>query len=101
MVMAGVREYRLVMRHAANLGTLEAWYDHMDAGAGHGMGAHRGRRKTARQEGREAGSEGCRQGEDPRPLNVFAKRADEIDGKLRIVPDPPLIVPIDELSRTA
>jgi uncharacterized protein (DUF2252 family) len=30
-------------------------------------------------------------------MNVFAKRADEIDGKLRIVPDPPLIVPIDEL----
>ena len=30
-------------------------------------------------------------------MRVFAKRADEIDGKLRIVADPPLIVPIDDL----
>ena len=35
--------------------------------AGHGVGAHRGRCETARQEGREAGSEGRRQGENPRP----------------------------------
>ena len=31
-------------------------------------------------------------------MRVFAKRADEIDGELRIVADPPLIVPIDDLA---
>ena len=30
---------------------------------------------------------------------VFAKRADVVDGELRIVADPPLIVPIDDLIR--
>ena len=30
-------------------------------------------------------------------MRVFAKRADEVDGELRIVADPPLIVPIDDL----
>ena len=67
MVMAGVREYRLVMRHAANLGTLEAWYDHMDVEQVMGWVRDRGRREAARQEGREAGGEGCRQGQDARP----------------------------------
>ncbi len=28
---------------------------------------------------------------------VFAKRADEVDGELRIVADPPLIIPIEDL----
>ena len=30
---------------------------------------------------------------------VFAKRADEIEGELRIVADPPVIIPIDDLIR--
>ena len=30
---------------------------------------------------------------------VFAKRADEIDGELRIVADPPVIIPIEDLVR--
>ena len=32
VVMAGVREYRERMSHAAALGTLGAWYDQLDAG---------------------------------------------------------------------
>ena len=32
IVMAGVREYRDRMRHAAGMGTLDAWYDQLDAG---------------------------------------------------------------------
>jgi uncharacterized protein (DUF2252 family) len=31
-------------------------------------------------------------------LRVFAKRADEIDGELRIVADPPLVVPLEDLA---
>ncbi len=30
-------------------------------------------------------------------IRVFAKRAQEVDGELRIVADPPLIVPIEDL----
>ena len=32
IVMAGVREYRDRMRQAAGMGTLDAWYDHFEAG---------------------------------------------------------------------
>ena len=32
MVMAGVAEYRNRMRRAAGMGTLDAWYEHFEAG---------------------------------------------------------------------
>jgi uncharacterized protein (DUF2252 family) len=32
IVMAGVREYRDRMRQAAGMGTLDAWYDHLEVG---------------------------------------------------------------------
>ena len=32
VVMAGVREYRDRMRQAAGMGTLDAWYEHLEAG---------------------------------------------------------------------
>jgi uncharacterized protein (DUF2252 family) len=32
IVMAGVREYRDRIRQAAGAGTLDAWYDHLEAG---------------------------------------------------------------------
>ncbi len=97
MVMAGVREYRLVMRHAARLGTLEAWYDHMDAEQVMSwvrteVSANRLGKKEGKQAAKDVAKARTRDS-----MRVFAKRADEIDGKLRIVPDPPLIVPIDEL----
>ena len=97
MVMAGVREYRLVMRHAANLGTLEAWYDHMDAEQVMGwVRTEVAAKRLGKKEGKQAAKDVAK-ARTRDHMNVFAKRADEIDGKLRIVPDPPLIVPIDEL----
>ena len=41
---------------------------------------------------------GRREGAYPRQHPRLAKRADEIDGELRIVADPPIIVPIDDLG---
>ena len=87
--MAGVREYRLVMRHAANLGTLEAWYDHMDAEQVMSwvrteVAANRLGKKEGKQAAKDVAKARTRD-----QLHVFAKRADEIDGKLRILADPP------------
>ena len=66
MVMAGVREYRLVMRHAANLGTLEAWYDHMDVEQVMSwVRTEVSANRLGKKEG-EAGGERRREGQDPR-----------------------------------
>jgi uncharacterized protein (DUF2252 family) len=97
-VEAGVREYRLVMRRAARMGTLEAWYDHMDVGqvmswARAEAAEKRLGKKDVRQAEKDVAKARTRDS-----MRVFAKRADEVDGELRIVADPPLIVPIDDLA---
>jgi uncharacterized protein (DUF2252 family) len=97
IVEAGVREYRLVMRHAAQLGTLEAWYDHMDASeVVRWVRAEVDANRLGKKEGKQAKKDVAK-ARTRDHMRVLAKRTDEIDGKLRIIADPPLIVPIDEL----
>jgi uncharacterized protein (DUF2252 family) len=101
IVMACVREYREVMRQAASMGTLDAWYDHMDVDRVMSwvrteVAEKRLDKRDAKQAERDVAKARTRDS-----MRVFAKRTDEIDGKLRIVADPPLVVPIDELMGTA
>ncbi len=97
VVMAGVAEYRERMRQAAGMGTLGAWYDQLDAGM---------LLKLVRQEARdsELGKKEARRARrhvaeayTRDSTRVFARRTSEFGGELRIVPDPPLIVPIEDL----
>jgi uncharacterized protein (DUF2252 family) len=98
ILMAAVREYRAVMRRAASMGTLDAWYDHLDIGdvmdwVRTEVAAKRvGKREVRRAEKYVA------KARERDSTRVFAKRADEVDGKLRIVADPPLVVPVEDLS---
>jgi uncharacterized protein (DUF2252 family) len=97
IVVTGVREYRLRMRRAATLRTLEAWYDHYEAG--HLLDEvqrESRRRRLDRKEARTA-ERRVAQAQARDSVRVFAKRARDIDGELRIVSDPPLIVPIEDL----
>ena len=97
---ACIREYRLVMRHAANLGTLDAWYDHMDAAeAMKWVRAEVEANRFSKKEGKQAEKDVAK-ARTRDHLHVLAKRTDEIDGKLRILADPPLVVPIDELPES-
>ena len=98
MVMAGVREYRLVMRHAANLGTLEAWYDHMDVEQVMSwVRTEVAAKRLGKKEG-EAGGEGRREGKDARPACACSPNAPtRSTASCGSSPDPPLIVPIDDL----
>jgi len=98
IVMAGVREYRDVLRQAAGMRTLDAWYAHVLAEdvrdwvrsevTEKGRGKERELRRTDRaiEKARTRDS-----------VRVFSKRVDESDGESRIVADPPLIVPIEDL----
>src|SRR5215472_4879545 len=85
VVMAGVREYRSRMRRAAGMGSLDAWYEHFEAGM---------LLKLVRQEvkvKRVGKSEGAAvedmvaKARTRDSTRVFAKRTDEIEGELRIV----------------
>jgi uncharacterized protein (DUF2252 family) len=97
VVMAGVREYRDRMRRAAGMSTLDAWYDHFEAGMLLKMVRKQVRvKRVGRDEGR-AVQEMVEKARTRDSTRVLAKRADEVDGELRIVADPPVIIPLEDL----
>jgi uncharacterized protein (DUF2252 family) len=97
VVMAGVREYRDRIRRAAGMGTLDAWYEHFEAGMLLKMVSKEVRVKRVGQDDSQAVKEMVAKARTRDSTRVFAKRADEIDGELRIVADPPVIIPVEDL----
>jgi uncharacterized protein (DUF2252 family) len=97
IVMAGVREYRDRMRQAAGMGTLDAWYDHFEAGMLLNLVRKEVRvKRVSKGEGRAA-EQMVAKAHTRDSTRVLARRAGDVDGELRIVADPPLIIPIEDL----
>ena len=97
VVMAGVQGYRETMLGAARMGALEAWYEHIRvadlmAWMQTQVGDDQVPRKEVEQTGREVAKARTRDS-----ARVLTRLADEIGGRLRFVPDPPLIVPLDDM----
>lgn len=97
IVLAAVRGYRERIRRSARGPVLAAWYDHMNVGAvrerlldekqADVLGPtqlKRADRAIEKAFGRDSG-------------RAFQKLVGEVDGCLRILADPPLIVPIEDL----
>jgi len=97
VIVAGVREYHETMQRAAEMGVLETWYADLDApGLMDWMHDEVRTRRISRRERRLA----VRDMDEARTRDstrVFAKRAGSAGGDVRIVSDPPLIVPIEDL----
>ena len=97
IVIAAAREYRQEMRRISRRRTLDAWYDHLDVDwlleqALAEVRAERLKRREARAAERVVAKARTRDS-----VRVFAKRTSRVDGDLRITPDPPLIVPLEDL----
>jgi uncharacterized protein (DUF2252 family) len=99
VVMAGVAEYRDRMRQAAGLGGLDAWYDHLEAGVLLKLVRKEVRVKRVSKDEGQAIHQMVAKARTRDSTRVFTKRADEIDGELRIVADPPVIIPIEDLAK--
>jgi uncharacterized protein (DUF2252 family) len=92
IVAAMAAEYRESMRRLAGLGNLEVWYTKMDvptvaerwATAAGEKEVKAFRRNLAKTRAKDR-------------MRALSKLTHEVDGKLRIVSEPPLIVPLDEL----
>jgi uncharacterized protein (DUF2252 family) len=97
VVMAGATEYRDRMRQAAGMSTLGAWYDQLDAGMLLNLVHEEVRVKRIRKRDAKAAEQRVRQAYARDSTRVFAKRTSDVDGELRIVADPPLITPIEDL----
>ena len=101
IVLAGVREYREQLREASRMRTLDAWYAHLDEEAIHEgirQAVRRGRlgKKEAKEARRDMAKARTRDS-----VRVLARRAGKVEGELRIVCDPPVITPIEDLLLSA
>ena len=99
VVMAGVREYRNRMRRAAGMRGLDAWYEHFEVGMLLKLVRQEVRVKRVDKSEAEAMEEMVAKARTRDSTRVFARRAEEIEGELRIVADPPVIIPIEDLVR--
>jgi uncharacterized protein (DUF2252 family) len=94
IVRAGVREYRTHMRALGGMRELDVWYSHMRAeDTAQRAELHP---KLARQVRR-----GLKRARSRDHLHAHAKLTRLVDGRRRLVSDPPLIVPIGELVGAA
>lgn len=92
VVLATAREYRLAMSEFAGMSNLDVWNAHLDVDDAvdrHGAEADAETKKNFARGVAKA------QGKDR--LKAFSKLTHVVDGKLRIINDPPSVMPLDEL----
>lgn len=92
IVSTAVRAYREAMRGFAGMGNLEVWYASIDSDRLQDLAAQQLRKRGQK---RLAGTMEKARSHDS--LQVYDKLTELVDGRPRIAPDPPLLVPIADL----
>ena len=92
VVAAAVARYREAMRGFAGMTDLAVWYAHVDMDE---MRAQFAAQLQPRQ--RKVVDKGLAKARTRDSMQEVAKLTQTVDGRLRIIADPPLLVPIDEL----
>ena len=89
---AVAREYREAMREFAGMGNLDVWYAHLEIDRVTEALRHTGDAKRFKEVGRDIAKARTRDS-----IRSLAKLTRLVDGEPRIVADPPLIVPVEDL----
>ena len=92
VVLAGARQYRTSMAEFASMPNLQVWYSRLDIEAELQMVRSRLDRKRTKALEKDLAKARARDN-----VQAFTKLTDEENGEPRILSDPPLIVPIEEL----
>ena len=92
IVTAAVAGYRLAMRRFAAMTNLDVWYAHVDVDQ---LRADLDSQLTLRQ--RKRLDQGIAKARTRDSMREVAKLTQVVDGRPRIISDPPLLVPVDEL----
>jgi uncharacterized protein (DUF2252 family) len=92
VALAAARSYREAMRDFAEMRTLDVWYARLEVDE---IVRRWGSEVRAKRLARIERSVAKRRAKDH--LRAFAKLTEVVDGERRIVSDPPLIVPLEEL----
>jgi uncharacterized protein (DUF2252 family) len=92
IVLDTVEEYRTALTRFASMGNLDVWYAHLDVEATlHELGSQL-KAQAVKQTRKDLAKARARDN-----VSAFAKLTRVVGGEARIVAEPPLIVPIDEL----
>ena len=92
MVTAGVAEYRARMQQFADARNLDVWYAHIDVDR-----IFEALKTSATKKQRAKAAANVAKARTRDSMQAFSKLTHEVDGQRRIISDPPLIVPIEEL----
>ena len=92
IILAAVGRYRQAMRDFAGMTNLDVWYAHVDMDQ---LRAQFESQLKARQ--RKLVDKGLATARTKDSMQAVAKLTRTVDGRPRIISDPPLVVPIDEL----
>jgi uncharacterized protein (DUF2252 family) len=91
-ILTGARTYRETIREFASMPTMDVWYSRLELqGMLERWGARAGKRRVERTERSVA------RAQTKDSLKAFNKLTEVVDGRRRIISDPPLVVPIEEL----
>ena len=90
-VLSSVRSYREAMRGFAEMGNLDVWYSHMDLAALDRWRAEASHKALKRLDA------GVAKARAKNSMRAFNKLTTRVNGKVQLVSDPPLIVPLAEL----
>ncbi len=101
VVTAVARQYRASMREAAHMTTLDVWYSHMEIGEMLEWirtedSDNRRQKRSRPDQVMDVGK--ARTRDSHRALRKLTER---VDGRIRFVKDPPLLVPVEDLVLTA
>jgi uncharacterized protein (DUF2252 family) len=92
VVATVVREYRLAMRQLAEMSNLDLWFQRLDVGkAIASSGAEIGKR------GRKILDRNLAKARSKDRMRALSKLTERVGGELRIIHQPPLIVPLEDL----
>jgi uncharacterized protein (DUF2252 family) len=94
-VSAVAAEYREEMRRLASMRTLDVWYQRLDISI-----LDQYRSKVKKQAARNY-DKNMAKAESKNSLRAFAKLTNSVNGEVRIVSDPPLITPVEEVWKGA
>ncbi len=90
-----VGEYRREMRRLAAMRTIDVWYERL------GIEALEQYRSQVKRRAARNYDKNVAKAESKNSLRAFAKLTHSVDGELRIISDPPLITPIEEIFKKA
>lgn len=92
-VLSAARTYRQSMRGFSKKGNLEVWYEHLDIGA-----LYNANKEAMGEDAAKAVHHAMKKAFSKNNDKAISKLTQTVDGQIRIVSNPPLVVPVREMS---